>query len=571
MTREEIYKDLETEEGQKKIYKIAKSRNKKTKDQTHIKHMKDCNGIVLHDDDQIKKRWKVYFDNLLNEENPRILIDEGTPTERGTEGINRVEVGQALKIMKKNKAVGPDNIPIEVWQCLGEPGIDIVWDLMKKIYEQEKMPSKWRKSAIIPIYKEKGDIQECSNYRGIKLLSHTMKLYERIIGRRITAETEVSENQFGFIEGRQTSDAIFALKQTMEKYREKQRELHIAFIDLEKAYDRVPRSEVWRCMRRKGVSEKYVRLVQDMYRDVTAHVASCVGDTEGFTIGVGLHQGSALSPYLFDLIMDVLSEDVRREAPWTMLFADDIVLVSETKDELHRELSGWKNALEDRGLKISRKKTEYLPFNVLDAGEGMTLDGEEIKTVTAFRYLGSHVTMDGELDLEVNHRIQCGWNSWRRLSGVLCDRKLSARLKGKVYKTAVRPAMMYGSETWAMKKVQEKKVDVAEMRMLRWMCGVTRKDKIRNELIRGTVKVAEISSKMQERRLNWYGHVMRRDENYVGRKAMTMEVEGRRRRGRPKLRWKDKLREDMSEKGLVENQVADKNNWKRLARNSDPI
>ena len=131
--------------------------------------------------------------------------------------------------------------------------------------------------------------------------------------------------------------------------------------------------------------------------------------------------------------------------------------------------------------------------------------------------------------------------------------------------------MMYGSETWAMKKIQEKKVDVAEMRMLRWMCGVTRKDKIRNELIRGTVKVAEISSKMQERRLNWYGHVMRRDENYVGRKAMTMEVEGRRRRGRPKLRWKDKLREDMSEKGLVENQVADKNNWKRLARNSDPI
>ena len=151
----------------------------------------------------------------------------------------------------------------------------------------------------------------------------------------------------------------------------------------------------------------------------------------------------------------------------------------------------------------------------------------------------------------------------------LCDRKLSARLKGKVYKAAVRPAMMYGSETWAMNKVHEKKVDVAQMRMLRWMCGVTRKDKIQNELIRGTVKVAQISSKMQERRLNWYGYVMRTDENYVGRRGMTMDVEGR--RGTPKLRWKDKLREDMTEKGLLQNQVAEKNIWKRLVRNSDPI
>ena len=80
--------------------------------------------------------------------------------------------------------------------------------------------------------------------------------------------------------------------------------------------------------------------------------------------------------------------------------------------------------------------------------------------------------------------------------------------------------MTYGSETWAIKKAQEKRMDVAEMRMLRWMCGVTRRDRIRNELIRGTVKVAELSRKIQEKRLNWYGHVMRRDEDYVGKRAM---------------------------------------------------
>ena len=125
------------------------------------------------------------------------------------------------------------------------------------------------------------------------------------------------------------------------------------------------------------------------------------------------------------------------------------------------------------------------------------------------------------------------------------------RDKGKVYRTVVRPALMYGAETWALKKAQEKKLEVAEMRMLRWMCGVTNLDKIRNERIRGTTKAGEITKKVQERRLKWYGHVMRREEHYVGRRAMEMKVQGRRKRGRPKRRpkrrWLDKVKDDIKE------------------------
>jgi len=569
--REEMYQELDTRGGQKKIYRIAKARDKSTKDQTHIRHMKDTEGNVLYDDDAIKRRWKEYFENLMNVENPRVETGAGLPTERRTDNISRREVEKALRLMKSNKAVGPDNIPIEAWKSLGEAAVDVLWDLLNKIYEQEKIPSEWRKSTIVPIYKQKGNIQDCTNYRGIKLISHTMKLWERTIGMRIEAETVISENQFGFVKGRQTSDAIFALRQTMEKYREKQKGLHMAFIDLEKAYDRVPRSEVWRCMREKGVSEKYVRLVQDMYRDVTSQVSSCVGITDEFNIKVGLHQGSTLSPYIFDLIMDVLSEGIREEAPWTMLFADDIVLVCNTKESLRDKLSQWKRALEDRGLKISRTKSEYLSFNDFEEENGVEMDDEIIKRVPAFKYLGSHVTEDGELDVEVNQRIQSGWQAWRRFSGVLCDKKISARLKGKVYKTAVRPAILYGSETWPIKRVHEKKVNVAEMRMLRWMCGVTRKDKIRNDYIKGTVKVTEVSAKMQERRINWYGHVIRSEEGYIGNQVMEMHVDGRRRRGRPKLSWRERLKEDLEDKGLRREDAMDRARWKRLARNSDPI
>ena len=119
----------------------------------------------------------------------------------------------------------------------------MLWDQMKGIYEQEKIPTEWRDSVIIPIYKKKGDIQDCGNYRGIKLMSHTMKIWERIIDRRLREETTIGDEPFGFMPGRGTTDAIFAVRQLMEKHREKQKELHIVFIDLEKAYDRVPRQE----------------------------------------------------------------------------------------------------------------------------------------------------------------------------------------------------------------------------------------------------------------------------------------------------------------------------------------
>ena len=135
-----------------------------------------------------------------------------------------------------------------------------------------------------------------------------------------------------------------------------------------------------------------------------------------------------------------------------------------------------------------------------------------MKRVEKFKYLGSVVAGDGNLDEEIMQRVQSGWNNWRKMSGVLCDRKINVKMKGRVYKTVVRPAMVYGDDAWPVKETQEKKLDVAEMKMLRWMRGVTQVDRIRNERIRGTIKVEELSKMVQERILQWFRHVKRRDE-----------------------------------------------------------
>ena len=134
----------------------------------------------------------------------------------------------------------------------------------------------------------------------------------------------------------------------------------------------------------------------------------------------------------------------------------------------------------------------------------------------------------------------------------------------------VRPAMMYGAETWAVKKAQEKKWDVVEMRMLRWISGVSKLDRISKEIIRGTTKVGEISNKVQESRLKWHVYVLRREDEYVGKRVMAMEVPGKRRRGRPKRRWMDSIGNDLYERELSGEDTQDRANWRCLTRHIDP-
>ena len=347
----------------------------------------------------------------------------------------------------------------------------------------------------------------------------------------------------------------------MEKYREGQKELYCVFVDLEKAYDNVPREEVWYCMRKSGLAAKYVRIVQNMYDDSITAVRCAVGVTEGLDVKVGLHQGSALSPCLFAMVMDRMTDAIREEAPWTMMFADDIVICSDSKERVEEKLESWRYALERRGMKVNRRKTEYMCVNERQVKGTLQMQGEEVAKVEDFKYLGSTVQSIGEGGREVKKRVQAGWNGWRRMSGVICDMRAPARVKGKVYRAAVRPAMLYGLETVALTKRQEADTEVAELKMLRFSLGVTRMDKIRNEYIRGTAQVGRFGKKAREARQRWHGHVLRKDDGYIGRWMLRMELPGKRKRGRPKTRFMDVVKEDMAEVEVTEEDTEDRSNW----------
>ena len=139
-----------------------------------------------------------------------------------------------------------------------------------------------------------------------------------------------------------------------------------------------------------------------------------------------------------------------------------------------------------------------------------------------------------------------------------------------MYKSVVRPAMLYGMEMVAVTERQVGKIEVAELKTVRWALGVTRKDKIRNEYVRGTAKISKLGDKLRNARLRWYGHVKRREEGYVGKTMMEMAVPGRRKRGNPRRRWMDLAREDVERVGAKEGDEVDREKWKILLRCSDP-
>ncbi|XP_065867476.1 uncharacterized protein [Euphorbia lathyris] len=265
--------------------------------------------------------------------------------------------------------------------------------------------------------------------------------------------------------------------------------------------------------------------------------------------------------------MDELTSSLQDGIPWCMLFADDIVLVDETKEGVERKLELWRQTLESRGFKLSRSKTEYLEckFSGRRSRETgtITLDGRVVQASDCFRYLGSIIQTDGEVDGDVAHRIKAGWSKWKSATGFLCDPGMPNRLKGKFYRTAIRPALLYGTECWAVKHCHIHKMSVAEMRMLRWMCGHTRKDRVRNEIIRTKVGVTSIENKMRENRLRWFGHVRRRALDAPVRRTEEWQrdvvVRGR---GRPKQTWRRVIESDMSLLGIEENMVVDRTDWR---------
>ena len=211
----------------------------------------------------------------------------------------------------------------------------------------------------------------------------------------------------------------------------------------------------------------------------------------------------------------------------------------------------------------------------VDLAEDLMVDGETYECVKSFCYLGDTLDGDGGADFAATARIRNGWIKFQELLPFLTSRDPPLEMKGRVYASCVRCNMTYGSQTRPLLVDVGLKCERAEMQTIRWMCGISLKDRRTNEELRRLVGVEPIRTFIRSSRLRWYGHVMRKgDEDWV-KKCMEYRVEGRRLVGRPGKTWLESVEADMAELEIDKEDVHDRSKWRRnvnvMKRKSNPI
>ena len=397
-------------------------------------------------------------------------------------------VKKAISQMKAGKAPGLSGIVVEMIRAAGDMGASTIRNLVAAIIRDGKVLSDWEQSFIVCLYKGKGDALERGNYRGLKLTEQVMKVLEWIVAGLIRQVVSIDDSQFGFVPGRGTTDAIFVDRQLQEKYLAANKRLYMAFVDLEKAFDRVPRKAIWWALRKLGVDEWIVRLVQRMNSSARSRVRVGEGYSGEFEVKVGVHQGSVLSPLLFIIVLEALSREFRCGVPWEDLYAIDLVIIAESLEKCVRRLLTWKEAMEEKGLRVNAGKTKIMicgtgldllqssgefPCAVCSIfckgcthwvrkkcsglkrltedpdyrctrcqGTARPLDGrprrdvqvgpDKLEVVASFCYLGDMLSAAGGCELSATTREKPAWKKFKELKPVLSSRHLSFKVSARV-------------------------------------------------------------------------------------------------------------------------------------------
>jgi hypothetical protein len=203
-----------------------------------------------------------------------------------------------------------------------------------------------------------------------------------------------------------------------------------------------------------------------------------------------------------------------------------------------------------------------------ERGDGGMMEPEEelcveVDTVKGFCYLGDRLNASGGCTAAVTARARIGWVKFRECGELLHGRRFSLKTKGRVYKSCVRSAMLYGSETWCLKEADMAILRRTERAMVRSMCGVKLTDRRKTDELMEMLGMEESVERLAKANgVRWYGHVLRRDELHPLRKALDFSVDGQRRRGRPKKRWKNQVEEELRKVGLRKEDAPNRLRWR---------
>ncbi len=512
-----------------------------TKGTFHAKmgSIKDRNGMDLTEAEDIKKRWQEYTEELYKKDLHNPDNHDGVITHLEPD-ILECEVKWALGSITTNKASGGDGIPVELFQILKDDAVKVLHSICQQIWKTQQWPQDWKRSVFIPIPK-KGNAKECSNYRTIALISHTSKVMLKILQARLQqyVNHELPDVQAGFRKGRGTRDQIANIRWIMEKAREFQKNIYFCFIDYAKAFDCVDHNKLWKILKEMGIPDHLTCLLRNLYAGQEATVRTGHGTTDWFQIGKGVHQGCILSPCLFNLYAEYIMRNAGLEETQAgikiagrninnLRYADDTTLMAESEEELKSLLMKVKEESEKVGLKLNIQKTKIMASGPITSWE---IDGETVETVSDFIFLGSKITADGDCSHEIKRYLLLGRKVMTNLDSILKSRDITLPTKVRLVKAMVFPVVMYGCESWTVKKAERRRIDAFELWCWRRLLRVPWTARRSNQSILKEINPGiSLEGLMLKLKLQYFGHLMQRADS-LEKTLMLGGIGGRRRRG----------------------------------------
>ena len=454
--------------------------------------------------------------------------------------------------------------------------------------------SDWTNAILIPIPK-KGDLSSCDNWRGISLLDVVGKLIASILQRRlqVLAEEILTESQCGFRKGRSCSDMVFTMRQLVEMSWEHSAKLFVTFIDLQKAYDLVPRNALWMGLRKLGVPDSIVSLIGSFHQGMTATIQLDGEILKEINVENGLRQGCCMAPVLFNLYTCPLMEqwyartvesdgigialrfkyDEKLFRRYTRnaderkltecLFADDGALLATSQDGAQKAIKEYMAVSRSFGLTVSISKTKHMATgralsNVEKAPISVGIN-ETISVVEEFKYLGSVIGASGNMDGDIQNRLAQALRAFGALrKAVFQDKNLSLMTKRKIYQSCVLTVLLYGAESWIPLRRHVIKLNAFHHRCIRSILGITNRQQWVQSITSCDIRqrwgdLETIEDKLIKRRLEWLGHLARMSNKRIPKSALFGWLTQPRPRCGPKKRWRDAVSQDLKTISVGEN------------------
>jgi hypothetical protein len=582
--------------------------------------MENGDGSFVVGADKIRERWAEYFFGLLNvSEEETSAIDESILEEleqRATNvGLGAVptegEVRLALGSMKNCKAPGPDRIPAEFLKLYldSTESVQLLTELMGRVWKKKEVPQSWKLAVIKVIFKNKGGLTKCGNYRGVSLLDHAGKVLLKVVTARLTKYAEeqglLPEEQSGFRPKRSTTDMLYVVQMLQEFGRVKNVPLFFCFIDLTKAYDTVNRRLLWKILAKAGLPQELIELIRAFHDGTQACVRFEGEDSASFSVNQGLRQGCVLAPLLFNLFFAAVLEVARKRILadetaandlvkvktcmsshpwdvktrnsakpedieklslaelWSMLYADDAGIVSKSEAGLTSMMNIIVQATSQFGLTVSEDKTKTMyvakekELEVRRVKIAVSAGGQSYGQVEHFTYLGTKLSDGGGVSSEIATRISKTWGKWKaRKKSLYQNKGVRPHVKLMMLKTEVIETLMYGCAAWTTNADDIAALNSTHYKLLIQTLGLWKKketDRPRSySSILKEYDCVSMEATLKWRRLKWAGSVIRMGDNRLPKIMMFGElVGGVRSRGGQIGQWRTELLGDMTDFGWI--------------------